>query len=121
VQPTSGSWIFGIQEEEFMTDVNSCRATSRAWFGRALLVLAVAAGVASSATVPARADDDHRGGNRHYDRRDEHYDNRDRGDRRDYHPYGGYAPGYVYAPPPVYYAPPPLSPGINLIFPLRIR
>lgn len=105
-----------------MTDINSGRATNRAWFGRALLVLAVAAGVASSATAPARADDR---GDRHYDRHDDHRDEHDRGrgDRgeRDYHPYGGYAPGYVYAPPPVYYAPPQPSPGINLVFPLRFR
>ena len=41
--------------------------------------------------------------------------------RGGYHPYG-YYPAPVYAPPPVVYAPAPYqSPGISLVFPIRIR
>jgi hypothetical protein len=42
--------------------------------------------------------------------------------RRVYQPPRRYYPAPVYAPPPVVYAPDPyLSPGISIVFPIRIR
>jgi hypothetical protein len=41
--------------------------------------------------------------------------------RGGYYDRGGYYPAPVYAPPPVVYYPPPPPPGINFVFPIRIR
>ena len=99
-----------------------------------LFAALLAAGLASLATTPAVADNDHHRGRGH-DRHEQHGDGDGDWDG-DHHrewrarDYGyQYQPAYpqpylysqpVYVPPPVYYAP-RQSPGISLFFPLDLR
>lgn len=88
------------------------------WMLRLLGVASVAAAIAATTVMPARADDHDRDRRRHYVRRDEH---------REWRPYPGYvAPAPVYAPPAVVYSPPPapvyappIAPSLNVVIPLR--
>ncbi|MFI5339079.1 MAG: hypothetical protein ACHQ7N_04490 [Candidatus Methylomirabilales bacterium] len=85
--------------------------------GKIVMALAFALVIVGLSTGPALAQERHgppeRGGHR-----DERHVKRG---RRVYRPYVQPAPPVVYAPPPVVYAPPPPSPGISIIFPIRIR
>jgi hypothetical protein len=92
--------------------------------GKAALALAVIAGIAGTAALPARADDrDHeRRDYREHDYRGHDYREHERDRHRDRDRYAYVPPpAYVEAPPPVIYAPPPTSFGLNLIFPLQFR
>jgi hypothetical protein len=83
---------------------------------RTEIVIAIAFGVCGLAVgSPALADrgDHHRGRGRH-----EQHDRGWHGHRR--HFFYSSEPE-IYAPPPVVYTPVYPSPGINLVFPLRIR
>ena len=92
--------------------------------GRTLRLLGmagVAAAIAATTVMPARAEDhDHDRDRRH----ERHYVQRD---HREWRPYPGYvAPAPVYAPPTVVYAPPPapvyappVAPSVNFVIPLR--
>lgn len=81
--------------------------------GSAVLAIALAALVGGLASVPARADNDDRGG---------HEQQRHARVRHPPRPaHGRAAPAYVYAPPPVYYAPPPPPPAIDFVIPLNFR
>ena len=94
---------------------------------RRLGAAAFAAGIAATATVPAKADDDHWRHERHEWREHEWREH------HEWRPYGYYYPGYVapapvYAPPAVIYAPPPapvyappVAPSVNFVFPLRFN
>lgn len=94
---------------------------SGAKFYRLVIALALASVIGGTAFTPAFADNDGDHGDRGNRHRHRHHV------VRSYYPeYGrsyGYYYGYsqpVYVPPPVYY-PPEQSPGINLIFPVRIH
>ena len=83
---------------------------------RARIAMAMAFVICGVAAGPALADHDghHRGRWGH-----ERHDRGWHGHRR--HFFHASEPGVYYAPPPVVYAPVYPSPGVNLIFPLRIR
>jgi hypothetical protein len=86
--------------------------------GKIVMALVFASMIGGISIAPAAfgRDNDRRGG---YDRGHE----RDRYEHRRpvYRP-RAYYPAPVYAPPPVVYAPAPYqSPGISLVFPIRIR
>jgi hypothetical protein len=83
--------------------------------GRIVLALVFASMIAGISITPAFGKDKDRGKGYHERGRYEH-------GRRVYQPPRHYYPAPVYAPPPVVYYPAPYqSPGISLVFPIRIR
>lgn len=86
---------------------------------RAAIAIALAVGLAAVAVGPARADHDDHGRGRRWGH--EHHDRGWHGHGQDRHYFHPWAPDVYYAPPPIVYAPAYPSPGINFVFPLRIR
>ena len=88
---------------------------------RARIAMAMAFVILGLAAAPALADRKGRHGGRHY-RGGWGHERHDRG-RHGHRRHFFFSPGpdVYYAPPPVVYAPVYPSPGINFIFPLRIR
>ena len=91
--------------------------------GKIVVALAFALVIVGAYTGPALAQERHGPPERRGDRGDRH-DERGRRAHRRHRPVRVYQPPpppVIYAPPPVVYAPPPPSPGISIIFPIRIR
>lgn len=107
------------------------RAATMRGFGRLLVGIWVAAGLAAAQAAPALADDDGHGHDRgrHEERADRHEDRADRHEdrqdwRRERRP--AYArPPVVVAPQQGYYVPPPTvvarAPGISIVLPFTFR
>jgi hypothetical protein len=114
---TSGQHTLILDRESFrewkvtMRTSNTRARKFRSTVGRIVMALVVASMIGGISVAPAFARDDDRGRGRH----------EARGHYRGHEPRDYYREP-VYAPPPVYYAPTPYqSPGINLVFPIRIR
>jgi hypothetical protein len=125
IQPESKPCLATGNHQEWKVTMQTSNTRARKFsskVGKVLMALIFALMIGGISASPAFSEDyhDRHGGyhrdGRHYDR---HYD------RHEYrrHAYrGGYYSAPVYAPPPVVYDPVPYqSPGINLIFPIRIR
>jgi hypothetical protein len=96
-----------------MRTSNTRARKSGSTVGKIVMALVFAALIGGTSITPAFGKDNDRGHGRHGHRPHGHY--------RTYQPYD-YYPAPVYAPPPVFYAPVPYqSPGISLVFPIRIR
>jgi hypothetical protein len=106
-----------------MRTSNTCARKFRSTVGKIVMALVLASMIGALSIAPAFGRDDGRRGGYHGHGRYGHgrYEYQSRGYYRGYRPYG-YSPAPVYAPPPVIYAPAPYeSPGIRLVFPIRIR
>lgn len=114
-----------VQKWKVTMRISNTRAGKfRATVGKVVMALVFILMIGSIAFAPAFGRDNGRGGHSQQGRGGGHGG---RGYYRGGHYYAydayyGYYPAPVYAPPPVVYAPAPYqSPGISLVFPIRIR